>query len=145
MYFTKGPFVLLGHHRLPVSCQALDYCSFCHPSHAGWYQYGNWWVTKKRGGNTLKFSWWEQSQRLEFLKLHLWCLVSSGGWSFCSLCLSFACTGTLLQDTWIRELGELSVCAAACPEDVYVQHVFVYSFLFKNQLLLLLFSAVIRK
>lgn len=50
------------------------------------------------------------------------------------LCLPFASTGTLLLDRRIRELGEVNVCAAAYPEDVYVQHVCVYSFLFIKQI-----------
>lgn len=38
------------------------------------------------------------------------------------------------MDRRIRELGGVNVCAAAYPEDVYVQHVCVYSFLFIKQI-----------
>lgn len=47
-------------------------------------------------------------------------------------CLPLACMGTSLLDRLVRKLGEVSVCTAAYPEDVYVQYVFVYSFLFKK-------------
>lgn len=127
--------MLPGHHRLPVSCcQALGYC---HPSHTDW-------KVETRPTESLlghKEERWKYIQvflatvtEVGILRLHLWCLVSCGGRIFCSLCLPFPSTGTLLLDRRIRELGEVNVCTAAYPEDVYVQHVCVYSFLFTKKI-----------